>query len=125
MRAVRQTFPETTLNKRWRQRCLHLASASLWLGLQGDTVTKGLKKVTADMKTKNRADRTGVVSTSAGRVLSPAKLLLSYSKQIILYFRAFMSLLHVVMQSSLGCAVLQHASPIFLSCIRPPSLIFL
>lgn len=34
--------------------------------LQGDTVTKGLKKVTDDMKSKNRADRTGVVSTSAG-----------------------------------------------------------
>ena len=34
--------------------------------LQGDTVTKGLKKVTDDMKTKNRADRTGAVSTSAG-----------------------------------------------------------
>ncbi len=34
--------------------------------LQGETVTKGLKKVTDDMKTKNRADRSGVVSTSAG-----------------------------------------------------------
>ena len=34
--------------------------------LQGDNVTKGLKKVTDDMKTKNRADRTGVVSTTAG-----------------------------------------------------------
>ena len=65
-------------------------------------MTKGLKKVSADMKTKNRADRTGVVSTSAGRVLIPAKLLMSYSKQIILYFRALVSLFHVVMQSSLG-----------------------
>ena len=34
--------------------------------LQGDTVTQGLKKVTDDMKTKNRADRSGVVSTTAG-----------------------------------------------------------
>lgn len=34
--------------------------------LQGDTVTKGLKKVTDDMKTKNRADKLGAVSTSAG-----------------------------------------------------------
>ena len=49
-------------------------------------MTKGLKKVTDDMKTKNRADRTGVVSTSAGRVLSPAKLLLSYGWQITLLF---------------------------------------
>ena len=39
---------------------------SLCMPLQGDTVTKGLKKVTDDMKTKNRADRTGAVSTSAG-----------------------------------------------------------
>ena len=29
---------------------------------RGSEVTSGLKKVTADMKTKNRADRTGVLS---------------------------------------------------------------
>ncbi len=39
---------------------------SLCMPLQGDTVTKGLKKVTDDMKTKNRADKLGAVSTSAG-----------------------------------------------------------
>jgi adenylyl cyclase-associated protein len=33
---------------------------------QGEAVTSGLKKVTDDMKTKNRAERTGVVSSSAG-----------------------------------------------------------
>ena len=65
-------------------------------------MTKGLKKVTDDMKTKNRADRSGVVSTSAGRVLSPAKLLLSYSRQNMLYFRAFLSRFHVIVRSSLG-----------------------
>lgn len=34
----------------------------------------GLRKVTADMKTKNRADRTGVVSIAEkeGRVASPS-----------------------------------------------------
>ena len=31
---------------------------------QGDSVTRGLKKVTDDMKAKNRADRTGTVSAS-------------------------------------------------------------
>ncbi|RZC92562.1 hypothetical protein C5167_029340 [Papaver somniferum] len=31
----------------------------------GETVTAGLRKVTADMKTKNRSDRTGVVGASA------------------------------------------------------------
>lgn len=33
--------------------------------MQGDNVTTGLKKVTDDMKTKNRADRTGAVPSSA------------------------------------------------------------
>ena len=37
--------------------------------LQGDAVTSRLKRVTDDMKTKNRADRSGVVPVSA----SPAK----------------------------------------------------
>ncbi|KAF2305903.1 hypothetical protein GH714_008788 [Hevea brasiliensis] len=38
------------------------------------SVTAGLRKVTADMKTKNRADRTGVVGTSEkeGRTSSPS-----------------------------------------------------
>ena len=35
-------------------------------GDQGDGVTKGLRKVTDDMKSKNRADRTGVVPSAAG-----------------------------------------------------------
>ena len=46
--------------------CLDQAWPRSCMLLQGDTVTKGLKKVTDDMKTKNRADRSGVVSTSAG-----------------------------------------------------------
>ncbi len=33
--------------------------------LQGDAATSGLKRVTDDMKTKNRADRSGVVPVSA------------------------------------------------------------
>ncbi len=38
----------------------------LWLScLQGGGVTSGLKKVTDDMKTKNRADRSGAVPSSA------------------------------------------------------------
>ena len=39
-------------------------------GRQGDAVTGGLRKVTADMKTKNRADRPGVVPSSAGAALA-------------------------------------------------------
>ena len=34
--------------------------------MQGDAVTKGLRKVTDDMKTKNRPDRTGIVSHPVG-----------------------------------------------------------
>lgn len=34
---------------------------------KGEAVTSGLKKVTADMKSKNRADRTGVVSETAAK----------------------------------------------------------
>ena len=38
----------------------------LWLFCaQGGNVTSGLKKVSDDMKTKNRADRTGAVPSSA------------------------------------------------------------
>lgn len=33
---------------------------------KGEAVTSGLRKVTADMKTKNRADRTGAVPSAAG-----------------------------------------------------------
>jgi adenylyl cyclase-associated protein len=41
--------------------------------VQGEAVTKGLRRVTDNMKTKNRADRTGVVSASTGApALSPA-----------------------------------------------------
>ncbi len=32
--------------------------------VQGDNVTQGLRKVTDDMKTKNRADRSGAVSVA-------------------------------------------------------------
>ena len=38
---------------------------------QGDTVTTGLRKVTDDMKTKNRGDRSGAVP--AGASSSPNK----------------------------------------------------
>ena len=43
--------------------------------MQGGTVTSGLKKVTDDMKTKNRADRSGAVpsSTSAPSALNAPK----------------------------------------------------
>jgi len=40
-------------------------------------VTGGLRKVTADMKTKNRADRSGVVPSSAGAALAGPLLLFS------------------------------------------------
>ena len=33
--------------------------------MQGAAVTSGLRKVTDDMKTKNRADRSGVVAAAA------------------------------------------------------------
>ena len=42
---------------------------------QGDSVTKGLKKVTDDMKAKNRADRTGTVSASTSRAPSLRSML--------------------------------------------------
>ncbi|KAG9440973.1 hypothetical protein H6P81_021138 [Aristolochia fimbriata] len=38
----------------------------------GKSVTSGLRKVTADMKTKNRADRTGVVSEKEQKISSPS-----------------------------------------------------
>lgn len=37
-------------------------SGKLCVCLQGSAVTSGLRKVTDDMKAKNRTDRTGVVS---------------------------------------------------------------
>lgn len=51
----------------------HATSSTYWhchWYVQGEAVTGGLRKVTDDMKTKNRADRTGVVSTSAGGACS-------------------------------------------------------
>mmetsp|Transcript_96607 Transcript_96607/g.118364 ORF Transcript_96607/g.118364 Transcript_96607/m.118364 type:complete len:213 (+) Transcript_96607:42-680(+) len=40
---------------------------------KGGNVTKGLKKVTKDMKTKNRTDRTGKVTIKAKTVAKPKK----------------------------------------------------
>ena len=39
--------------------------------MQGGTVTSGLKKVTDDMKTKNRADRSGAVPSSTSAPSAP------------------------------------------------------
>ena len=41
--------------------------------VQGDNVTQGLRKVTDDMKTKNRADRTGAVSVASKPAGEPAE----------------------------------------------------
>ena len=50
----------------------------VYVRLQGDSVTRGLKKVTDDMKAKNRADRTGTVSASTGRAMSLWSMLPRY-----------------------------------------------
>ena len=41
------------------------ASHEVRVLVQGDNVTQGLRKVTDNMKTKNRADRTGAVSVAS------------------------------------------------------------
>ena len=45
--------------------------------VQGDNVTQGLRKVTDDMKTKNRADRSGA---QAVILLSPAQTVYNLCK---------------------------------------------
>jgi adenylyl cyclase-associated protein len=39
---------------------------------QGDGITKGLRKVTDDMKSKNRTDRSGLVPQQAPGAAAPA-----------------------------------------------------
>lgn len=54
-------------------KCHKLVNLGCLCGLQGDNVTSGLKKVTDDMKTKNRTDRSGAVPSSAPSATSTAK----------------------------------------------------
>ena len=59
--------------------CVYCASSGFELAakrcvvlVQGDNVTQGLRKVTDNMKTKNRADRTGAVSVASKPAGEPA-----------------------------------------------------